>query len=96
MYKKADEFVDSIREVFLQIKDKSFYNKNIDLNSSDSLSKDFYDGQQSAYYHVMDAIISHIESDEELELEDFGLESFNPLDILDVLPKDSQSEKNNH
>lgn len=85
MYTEINELVDSVRELFLQIKDKSFYNRSIDLNSSDSLSKDFYEGQQSTYFHIMDAIISHIESDEELELKDFGLEDFNPLDILHVL-----------
>lgn len=85
MSKEKSELIDSIREVFLQIKDKAFYNKSINLNSPDSLSKDFYEGEQSAYYHVMDAIITHIGQDKDLNLIDFGLENFNPLAILEVL-----------
>lgn len=71
--------------MFLQIKEKSFYNKNLEINSPDTLSKDFYEGQQSAYFHVMNAIVSHIESDDNLELKDFGLDGFKPLDILEVI-----------
>lgn len=92
MYKERNEIVDSIREVFLQIKDKSFYNAQINLTSSEALSKDFYEGQQSAYYHVLDAIVSHIELDENLELKDFSLDNFNPLDVLDLLPKNLQKK----
>lgn len=34
----------------------------------------------------MHAIVSHIESDDNLELKDFGLDGFKPLDILEVIP----------
>lgn len=85
MSKDKNELVDAIREVFLQIKDKAFYNKSIDLEAQNSLSKDFYEGEQNAYYHVLDAIITHIEDDEDLELADFGLADFNALDVLAVI-----------
>lgn len=33
----------------------------------------------------MHAIVSHIESDDNLELKDLGLDGFKPLDILEVI-----------
>lgn len=81
------EMVDSFRELINQIKDKAMYNKNIDLNSENAMSLEFYEGVQSSYFHVMEAIITHIEIDENLTLKEFGLEDYQLTDILNAVPK---------
>lgn len=82
MYKDIVEFTDSMREMINIVKDKSLYHKTINMESKDALNLEFYEGQQNAYFHIMGAIIGHINADDNLSLEDFRLEDFDLIEII--------------
>lgn len=78
------EFKFILMEMIIAIKDKSEYLKTIDASNS-LFSQDDFDGMAFAYYKVMDEVFS-IAKRFDLKLDEFGLENYNPVDILDYKP----------
>lgn len=72
-------------ELISALIDKTGYLKTIDSRDA-NFNKDYFDGMAMAYHQVMDLVKSTIEYDEDLDLSDFGLEEFEPNDILDYKP----------
>lgn len=79
------DYKNLLLELIYALKDKSAYLKTID-SRDESFNKDYFDGMAMAYHQVMDLVKSTIEDEDELDLSDFGLEEFEPNDILDYEP----------
>lgn len=82
------EIINSFSTLINALKEKSLYNGSFELNGNKKHSKSYIEGAQDAYFHVMDEIVSHIEQDEYLTLQQFGLEDFDLNSILDIVPND--------
>jgi len=67
------------------IKDKASYLKTENANSPD-FDIHYYEGMSMAYYYILDGIKSYIEDHEELTLEEFGLEDYDPKEIYRYKP----------
>jgi hypothetical protein len=79
------EYKNSLVEIISEIKDRATYLKTLDATDKDFNDKHF-EGMALAYYYVMDGIKNYIECDEDMELEDFGLEDYDPSEILNYKP----------
>lgn len=72
-------------ELISLIKDKSTYLKTIDANS-DTFDLNQYKGMAMSYYFILDGIKEYILSHDELEIEEFGMDSYDPQEILTYEP----------
>lgn len=81
------EYKNVLVEIISEIKDRPSYLAGINLNDSNSCSKEFYEGMLQAYFFVLDGIIEYVNSSDELSLEDLGLDEFDPMAIYKYLPK---------
>lgn len=73
------------------MKAKATHLKSIDANS-DQYDKPFYDGMATAYHLVKDEVKNTIIFCE-LSLEEFGLDDYNPNEILTYKPLNSKDKK---
>jgi hypothetical protein len=80
------DYQNNLLEIISMIKDKATYLKNIDPNSG-SFDKKYFDGMAMAYYQVLDGIQSYIKSYDDLSLSEFGLDGYDPREILDYQPR---------
>ena len=71
-------------EMISEIRDKASYLKNIDKDNS-SYNPVFYEGMAQAYTFVVNGIIDYINSIDDLQLEDVGLDDFNPNEIMEYI-----------
>lgn len=71
-------------EMIVAIKAKTTYLKTMDANDP-LFSQENFDGMAFAYHQVMDEILTKAK-DFDLKLEDFGLENYDPIEILDYKP----------
>lgn len=78
-------------EIISEIKDKATYLKTIDANNETLYNPDYFDGMAFAYHIIMDGIKTYIEIDEDLDLADFGLDDYDPSEILDYKPLNYKS-----
>ncbi|MEQ9263155.1 MAG: hypothetical protein RLP14_08345 [Owenweeksia sp.] len=83
---KNADYQMALVEIISEIRDKATYLKSIDANNKDLYNPEYFKGMAQAYYFVMDGIKSYIESDEDLKLEDVGLQDFDPNEILSYKP----------
>jgi len=74
-------------EMISALKDQTRYLKTMDVNSS-TFNKDTYEGMRFAYHMTMDKILT-LAKHFELNLEEFGLENYNPNEILNYKPLNS-------
>ncbi|MEN9998795.1 MAG: hypothetical protein RI922_1785 [Bacteroidota bacterium] len=82
-----NEYKFYMSQMIALIKDKSTYLKTIDKNSS-SYNKDHFEGMADAYFFILDGIKSYIESNEDLSLEELGLNDYDPNEIFNYNPKE--------
>ena len=75
----------ALLEVISMIKDKATYLKMIDVNDETVYNPQLFEGMALAYHFVMDGIKSHIECSN-MDLADFGLEDYDPSEILSYKP----------
>lgn len=68
-------------EIISEIKDRSTYLKTID-SIEPKFEKSYYEGMAMAYYYVLDGITNYIKNHEDLTLHEFGLDNFDPSEIL--------------
>lgn len=73
-------------EVISMVRDKSTYLKTIDAGNKTLYNPEMYKGMALAYHFVMDGIKTYIEYNEDLSLNDFGLEDYDPTEILNYQP----------
>ncbi|TNE56282.1 MAG: hypothetical protein EP338_00115 [Bacteroidetes bacterium] len=75
-------------ELISLIRDKSTYLQSIEKDSEE-YDKNTFEGMALAYHFVMDGIKTYVECNEDLSLEEFGLEDYDPSEILEYKPKES-------
>ncbi len=78
------DVINSFSTLISALREKSLYNRSFEFNGNKGRSGSYIEGAQDAYFHVMNEIISHIEQDEHLSLEQFGLEDFDLNLILKI------------
>ena len=71
-------------EIVSMIKDKAAYLKSTAEDSNFNL--DQFEGMKMAYHHVLDGIKTYLECHEDASLEEFGMQDFDPCEILDYKP----------
>ena len=71
-------------EMISALKDQTTYLKTMDANAP-SFNNDSYEGMAFAYHMTMDKILT-LAKHFELNLEEFGLEDYNPIEILNYKP----------
>lgn len=81
----SSEIKTLLAELISGLKDKAGYLKSIDSNAA-TFNQDYYDGMAMAYHQVLDFVKTHLEDEETLELSEFGLQDFDPVDILGYKP----------
>lgn len=85
MEQKEKDYQFYLTQIISMIRDKSTYLKTIDKNSG-SYNQNHYEGMADAYFFVLDGIKTYIECNEDLTLEEFGLDNYNPVEIFDYKP----------
>jgi hypothetical protein len=85
MKENQKDYQNYLLELISMIKDKSTYLKSID-KSTDGYNEFHFQGMADAYFFILDGIKDFIESHEELSLEEFGLEDYDPREILTYKP----------
>ena len=76
-------------EMITALKAKSTYLKSIDA-SDPGFNRSYYEGMAMGYHTIMDEIKSLAENFD-LPLEDFGLDNYNPNEILSYRPLNSDT-----
>lgn len=79
------DYKNALREIISEIRDRATYLKTIDANNKDFNEK-YFEGMALAYHFVMDGIKNYIECNEDMELDDFNLNDYDPSEILDYKP----------
>ncbi len=72
-------------ELITAIKAKTTYLKSVDVSAPD-FNKSYYEGMALAYHMIMDEIKS-IAENFDIPLEEFGLDNYDPNEILDYVPE---------
>jgi hypothetical protein len=81
------DYKNALLEVISMIRDKATYLKLPDEGRKRKESPEFNEGMAYAYYFVMDGIKTYIECSDEMNLNDFNLEEYNPAEILKYIPE---------
>jgi len=84
------DYKNALLEIISMIRDKATYLKGIDATNANLYNPEQFKGMALAYHYVMDGIMTYIECSDDLKLSEFGLENYNPTEILDYKPLNSE------
>ena len=73
-----------ILEIVREIRDKASYLKNVDTDNLKDKAG-YYEGMAQAYTFVLNGIVDYVNASDEINLEDIGLDDFQPNEVMNYL-----------